>query len=135
MDEERELVMNRLTGWVSGSGLESWVEDGFDVIHTWVSTCAPAHANAEDRALASMDLYLGFLYLDDYEGSDYAAVYRRLARVLDGEPGEPDESVVTRLYREQRQRVAQRAASTRDPQGATLSMHRYLDERRQALVA
>jgi Terpene synthase family 2, C-terminal metal binding len=52
--------------------------DDFPTAFTWVATCSPKNSTVEQLALATMDLHLWFLYLDDYSSEDYSGFYDSL---------------------------------------------------------
>jgi Terpene synthase family 2, C-terminal metal binding len=123
-----EHIKTMVAEWVDGSDLSKSFESDFLVAATWTITCSPPHASIEELAIATMDLHLWFLYLDDYGGSDYADLYQGLSRVISGlEFVGSDESEVRRVlkqFSDHIQRLAQRG----------LPMTRYIDERKTALA-
>lgn len=122
-------IQARLAQWLHGSGLEARFEPKFPAAVTWVLTCSPRDASVEQLAMATMDLHLWFLYLDDYAEADYAELYRRVTRLIGGEraalgSGDDEASRALRQFDAHMARLA----------GIGRPMTRYVDERGLALA-
>lgn len=114
--------------WVHDRRLGEIFESSYAVAEAWTVACSPRNASTEQLAIATMDLLLWFLYLDDFEGADDARLHRHLAAAMTRDPaaGETEDfsdSSVLRQFSEQTARLTRRG----------LPMARYLGERQTAL--
>lgn len=125
-DRVRSLVGE----WVGAApSLRERFASDFPPAFTWAVTCSP-EAEVDQIALATMDLHLWFLYLDDYAGEDYDELFGRLLDLLRDEPstaarGQAGVGSVMHSFSEHMARLTRYGTS----------MSRYRAERRKALKA
>lgn len=122
-------IQARIASLLERSGLFARFEPKFPAAVTWVLTCSPEGASVEQLSMATMDLHLWFLYLDDYAEADYADLYRQVSKVVDGDHGviTPDDSERSRVLRQFAEHTSQLAT-------IGLPIRRYVEERKVALA-
>lgn len=103
----------------------------FPTAFAWTVTCAPKGASDDQLALATMDLHLWFLYLDDYAGADYAELFGALSEALPKMIG--GDRGVLETEEAARYPFAHFAAHVGRLAAVGLPMHRYIAERQAAL--
>src|SRR6056297_205115 len=80
-----DLIPAAYDKWVREFALEKELPSSISfTAATWTKYASPADAREADRALALMDLSIGFFYPDDFSGADYQALFDDYRRNFDG---------------------------------------------------
>ncbi|NVB37652.1 hypothetical protein G6O69_07395 [Pseudenhygromyxa sp. WMMC2535] len=110
--------------WLDDRGLKEAMAPMHEVAITWVKTNAPKQSSSTHLALATMDLYLWFLQLDE-QSCDDMLFFGRIADILDGQDPQPSSPYfpLEQLYSDHLSRIA----------GLGHSTTRYCQERQLAL--
>lgn len=125
--ELAKLLRVQLREWLRLSKIEDSLASEIPTPNclAWALACSPPDTTIDKLAVATMDLALWFVYLDDYAGADDSELYRACARILEGEQPLPGPFAILRLFADHHARISRLPAKTT----------RYVTERQRLLRA